>query len=66
LKSPFCKVAWGVALFVITDLGVGTAAETEHKNVVVQHPNLLLNQAEIDQIKLKVRDHPWAHGSLTA
>src|SRR2546428_8168832 len=33
---------------------------SEHKNVVVQHPNLLLNRTEIDQIKLKVRDHPWA------
>src|SRR6266581_2265529 len=59
-KTPFCEVAWGAALFVIADLGVATAAEAQPKSVVVQHPNLLLNRTEIDQIKLKVRDHPWA------
>jgi hypothetical protein len=26
----------------------------------VKHPNLLLNRQEIDQIKVKVRDHKWA------
>ncbi|HEX9272453.1 MAG TPA: alginate lyase family protein [Candidatus Binatia bacterium] len=61
LKVPFWKVALGVALLAFLTLGATvTAAEAEHKSVTVRHPNLLLNQTEIDQIKLKVRDHPWA------
>jgi hypothetical protein len=34
--------------------------QAERKSIAVQHPNLLLNRAEIDQIKIKVRDHAWA------
>src|SRR6266496_2800824 len=61
LKVPFWKVALGVAHLAFLTLGATvTAAEAEHKSVTVRHPNLLLNQTEIDQIKLKVRDHPWA------
>src|SRR5207249_6527423 len=41
-------------------LGAAAAAEDQPTSVVVQHPNLLRNRAEIDQSKLKVRDHPWA------
>src|SRR5512136_2221181 len=26
----------------------------------VRHPNLLLNQGEIDQVKQKIREHDWA------
>jgi len=35
-------------------------AESKQKNVAVSHPNLLLNQEEITQIRLKVREQPWA------
>ena len=38
----------------------GAPAEVKQKSVVVSHPNLLLNQDEIAQIKLKVREYPWA------
>jgi hypothetical protein len=55
------KIASGLALLVFATLRVSvTAAESDQKSVGVQHPNLLLNQKEIDDIKLKVRDHPWA------
>src|SRR5216117_1564193 len=60
LKSPFCKLTWGAALFVIAQFGVATAAEAEQKSVAVRHPNLLLTPLEIEQVKLKVRDQPWA------
>jgi hypothetical protein len=53
------KATSGVALLVFAAFsGVAAAQEAERK--AVRHPNLLLNQQEIDQIKLKVRDHPWA------
>src|SRR5512138_1067691 len=35
------------------------AAQTEAK-----HPNLFLNRAEIDQVKAKVKQHPWAASLL--
>jgi hypothetical protein len=41
----------------------GTAAEAQdnrQKGVEVRHPNLLLDQQEIEQIKVKVREHAWA------
>ncbi len=58
-KAPFCKVALVVALFILAEFGVAMAAEVEEKSVVVRHPNLLLNRPEIDEIKVKARDHPW-------
>lgn len=52
---------WGTVLLIATALGVSAAAlPVEGKTVAVIHPNLLLNQTEIDQIKLKVRQYPWA------
>ena len=39
---------WMLALLI--------AASTQE----VQHPNLLLNREEIEQTKVKVREHPWA------
>ena len=38
----------------------GMCQEVERKSVAVRHPNLLLNKAEIDEIKVRVRDHEWA------
>jgi hypothetical protein len=40
------------------------AQEPPHKPVGVTHPNLLLNQSEIEQVKLKIKAHPWAAGLL--
>ena len=56
IRSRYSDDAWGTLLFIATASGVIAAAP----DVTVKHPNLLLNQAEIDQIKLKVCDHPWA------
>ncbi len=38
----------------------GGMAAPETRGNGVRHPNLLLNQAEIDQVKQKIRDHDWA------
>jgi hypothetical protein len=38
----------------------GTAAVPDEGRSGVRHPNLLLNQAEIEQIKVKIREHGWA------
>jgi hypothetical protein len=35
-------------------------AEIKPNSVAVSHPNLLLNQEEIAQIRLKIREQPWA------
>jgi|GEM_PF-5566080 hypothetical protein len=35
-------------------------AEIKPSSVAVSHPNLLLNQEEIAQIRLKIREQPWA------
>ena len=60
-KTRPWKIASGVALVIVAAFGAAaTAAKAEQKSVAVQHPKLLLNQAEIDGIKIKVRDHPWA------
>src|SRR2546422_815622 len=60
-KTRHWTAAWRIALLAFAAFGTAApAAEPEQKSVVLQHPNLLLNRAEIDQIKLKVRDHPWA------
>src|SRR5436190_3085900 len=56
----------GVAVCAVTVLLLdsppifGAPAEVKQKSVAVSHPNLLLNQDEIAQIKLKVREYPWA------
>src|SRR5262249_7319979 len=55
------KAGSGVALLVVAALGAATAAqEAEPKGVAARHPNLLLDRKEIEQIKLKVREHTWA------
>jgi len=38
----------------------GTAAVPDAERSGVRHPNLLLNPAEIEQIKVKIREHGWA------
>jgi Alginate lyase/Heparinase II/III-like protein len=45
-----------VALFAAWALG----REAGGQAVAVRHPNLLLTQAEIEQIKVKVRENEWA------
>src|SRR5678815_3115236 len=60
-KTWFWKAALPTALLVIfSTFCTAAAAEPERKSVAVSHPNLLLNLQEIEQIKLKVRDQPWA------
>src|SRR2546422_541457 len=60
-KTRHWTAAWRIALLAFAAFGTAApAAEPEQKSVAVRHPNLLLNPTEIDQIKLKVRDHPWA------
>ena len=55
------KAASGVALLVFAAFGAAAAAQqTERNGVTVRHPNLLLDRKEIEQIKLKVREHAWA------
>jgi len=59
IRTRYSDAAWGTVLFIAMASGVIAAPD-----VAVKHPNLLLNQAEIDQIKLKVQEHPWAAGLL--
>jgi hypothetical protein len=55
------KAGWGLALLVCASFGAAALAqETKRQGVSVRHPNLLLDQKEIEQIKLKVREHAWA------
>jgi hypothetical protein len=39
---------------------LATTQGADPKAVSVRHPNLLLNRAEIDEIKAKVKEQPWA------
>src|SRR5262249_4487427 len=49
------------AILVFAAFGAAAAAqESKRHGVAVRHPNLLLDQKEIEQIKLKIRDHAWA------
>src|SRR6188474_758358 len=60
-KLSRAKNAFVIALVVLATLVAGAAAdENQPKSVAVRHPNLLLNKAEIEEIKLKVREHAWA------
>ena len=47
-------------LLVLVFAGTVAGAEGEQKRVEVGHPNLLLNQEEIEQVKVKIREEPWA------
>jgi hypothetical protein len=60
-KTRVWKAALGVALLVVAALGAAAVAqESGRKGVAVRHPNLLLNPKEIEQIKLKIKEHAWA------
>jgi hypothetical protein len=55
------KATPGLALLVVAAFGAAAAAqEAGRKGVAVRHPNLLLDRQEIEQVKVKVREHPWA------
>lgn len=51
------NLGWCVLLAFCAAMGVVAA---DPAPPAVRHPNLLLNQQEIDHVKLKVRDYPWA------
>ena len=60
-KTRVWKAASGVALLVVAALGAAAVAQgSESNGVAVRHPNLLLNPKEIEQIKLKIKEHAWA------
>ena len=66
-KTRVWKAASGVALLVVAALGTAAVAQESGRNgVAVRHPNLLLNPKEIEQIKLKIKEHAWAARSSTA
>lgn len=53
--------ASAVTLLVIAVFcAAALAQDAGQKSVAVRHSNLLLNKEEIKQVKLKVRDNPWA------
>src|SRR5580765_4045651 len=55
-KSPVRKLGFGVALLVTAVFAaVAAADESKPNNNAVIHPNLLINRAEIEQIKRKVQ-----------
>jgi hypothetical protein len=59
---------WTAALVLLLILAACGArsmgAEAEQKTAVVHHPNLLLSPVEIEGVKLKVKELPWAAGLL--
>ena len=60
-KTRVWKAASGVALLVVAASGAAAVAQgSEPNGVAVRHPNLLLNLKEIEQIKLKIKEHAWA------
>src|SRR5262249_4629680 len=60
-KTRVWKAASGVALLVVAALRAAAVAQgSEPNGVAVRHPNLLLDQKEIEQVKLKIREHAWA------
>ena len=61
-EREFLRVAICAATVLLLDSPqiFSAPAEIKEKSVAVKHPNLLLNQKEIEQIKLKVQQHPWA------
>src|SRR5262249_31987234 len=54
------KSVLGPTLLVFAAFGAAEAQGIKPKEAAVRHPNLLLNQEEIQQIKRKVQEHPWA------
>ncbi len=52
-------LVWAIGVALLWAWGCAAAAP-EVARSTVRHPNLLLNQPEIEQIKQKIRDHGWA------
>src|SRR5262249_51447373 len=64
-EAGVLKVVFAVSLLVIAVVTASAADdESKTKNSAVTHPNLLLNRTEIEQIKRKVLEYPWAAGLL--
>jgi hypothetical protein len=60
-KTRPWTVTSALALLVVAALGAAAVAqESGRKGVAVRHPNLLLDSKEIEQIKLKIKEHAWA------
>jgi hypothetical protein len=59
MTPPNRLVACGLAT-LLTVSRVCTAQIPERKPTALQHPNLLLTSTEIEQVKVKVREYPWA------
>src|SRR5262249_38507863 len=53
-----CFMTWLVVLAALATPSL--AREAPPKTAGVTHPNLLLNANEIEQVKLKIKAHPWA------
>src|SRR5690349_19815471 len=55
------KVIFAASLLAIVASETPAADDkSKPKSIAVTHPNLLLNKAEIEQIKRKVQEYPWA------
>jgi len=63
IRGRFTLSRSGIVLLVISAFGAAAAVPDGGRSAV-RHPNLLLNQTEIDQVKQKIRDHGWAAGLL--
>ena len=50
----------GLCLLPCFPAPLSAAREAPGKRPAVRHPNLLLSPEEIEQVKLKVKEHPWA------
>src|SRR6476620_7768105 len=55
------KAGTGIVLLVVAVFAAAAPARGDGvKPVAVRHPNLLLSREEIEQVKVKVKEHPWA------
>jgi hypothetical protein len=65
MKTRHWMTASTVALFFTAAFAASAPGQqAERKSVAVQHPNLLLNQTEIERLKHKVQEDPWARRLL--
>ena len=61
MRIPPWMPAAGISVIVAVLLDCRAEGQNpDAKGIAVQHPNLLLTKAEIDGIKLKVQEQPWA------
>ena len=60
-KTSPRRAALTGSLLVIAWFGCAAVAQEADRNgPVVRHPNLLLNRTEIEEVKRKVQENPWA------